>query len=63
VNKEIIKLMRKARKQGWRVEVTRKNHIKFLSPFGGIVVASGTPSENRGILNLKSRLKSKGLVQ
>jgi hypothetical protein len=62
VNKEILKLMRRAKKQGWSVQVTKKNHIKFFSPLGGIVVASGTPSESRGFLNLKARLKSKGLV-
>jgi predicted RNA binding protein YcfA (HicA-like mRNA interferase family) len=63
MDKEIAKLMRKAKKQGWRVEVTRKSHIKFLSPFGGIVIASGTPSEHRGLLNLKSRLKARGFVK
>jgi len=54
MNKEILKLMRRAKKQGWSVQVTKKNHIKFFSPLGGIVVASGTPSENRGFLNLKA---------
>ena len=51
-----------ARDQGWRVERTRRGHPLFYSPDGTTcVVGSGTPGDQRAILNLLSRLKRAGL--
>ena len=63
MSKDILKLIKKAREQGWRVEPTRNGHYKFFAPNGTIVVASSTPSENRGFKNLKSRLRARGFVE
>lgn len=32
------------KKQGWRVEVTKGSHIKFIAPDGSCMFASGTPT-------------------
>jgi transcriptional/translational regulatory protein YebC/TACO1 len=62
-SKDITKLIKKARQQGWRVEQTKNCHYKFFAPNGTIVVAGSTPSENRGFKNLKSRLRARGFVE
>jgi len=62
MNKDIIKLIKRARGQGWRVEPTKNSHYKFFAPDGTIVVAGSSPSENRGFKNLKSRLRARGLI-
>ena len=62
MNKDVVKLIKMAKQQGWRVEPTKNGHYKFFAPDGTIVVAGSTPSENRGFKNLKSRLRARGLV-
>lgn len=63
MNKEIAKLIKKARQQGWRVEQTKNCHYKFFAPNGTIVVAPSTPSSSRGFKNLKSHLRARGFVE
>lgn len=42
---ECQKLELAALEQGWRVEKTKGNHVRFLSPDGkGLVIVSSTPS-------------------
>lgn len=47
-------------RQGWRIEITKKNHLKLFSPEGGIVVASGTPSDWRAMMQLRADLRRHG---
>jgi hypothetical protein len=63
-NKEVNKLVRKAVKQGWRVEKGNANHIMFYPPDldKGIVTVSSTPSSPRNFKNGLSMLKAKGLI-
>jgi len=61
-NKEIEKLARLARKQGWTVEVTRANHLKFLPPGGGKPVFGGLTSCQTGVKKFTHSLKRAGLV-
>ena len=62
MNKELAKLMKLAIRNGWRVELTKKCHIKFYVPTGGIIVSGSTPSDPRSIKNLRSQLRAGGLV-
>ena len=55
-------LLELAKKQGWEVERNKNNHIKFLSPSGGIVFVSSTPSDHRALENIKRDLRVNGLV-
>lgn len=62
-NKEVNKLVKKAVKQGWRVEKGNANHIMFYPPniAEGFVTVSSTPSSERNFKNGLSLLRSKGL--
>lgn len=45
-------------KDGWTVEKTAGNHIKFKPPFGKEVIHAGsTPSDHRAIKNLEAQIK------
>lgn len=59
--RDLRKIVTRAREQGWRVELTRRSHVKFVPPEGPIVFTSGTPSDARGRLNLVSELRRSGL--
>lgn len=59
---ELVSVIRIARMAGWRIERTRKNHIKFVPPWGkGVVFFSGTTSDWRAVRNLRSKLRHHGL--
>lgn len=60
-NKDIEKLVRKARKQDWQVEVTGGNHIRFTSP-DGLVVTSGKSTCQVGVKKVTSQLRKAGLA-
>jgi len=52
------RLERELRADGWRIEITKKNHIKLYSPGGNcIVLASSTPSDSRDLENLKAEIR------
>lgn len=62
-NKEIMKIVRTAKKQGWRVEKASNSHILLYPPNieEGFVTMSGSPSSFRNHKNVLSLLKAKGL--
>lgn len=60
MNKNMKKLKKEAEEQGWTVEVTKKNHLKWISPDGDSVITSSTPSEYRGQKNFLSSLRRRG---
>ena len=60
--KEMRKIQKLAEAQGWRVTMTSKNHTKWLSPFGGIVISSSTPSYRRTLTHLKRDLRVNGFI-
>lgn len=62
-NKEVNALIRKAVKQGWRVEKGGTNHILFFPPDkeSGFVTVSSTPRSSRNLKNTFNLLKAKGL--
>lgn len=61
MGKELKKLIKAAEKQGWRVQPTKKGHVKFYSPDGKhIVTAAGTSGGGRSGANLLAQLKRYG---
>jgi len=64
-NKEIMKIVRKARKEGWLVVKTKNNHIQFYPPNNeeDIIVLPSTPafSSSRAFKNNIMKLRAKGL--
>lgn len=59
-NKDIEKLARRARKQGWEVQITRNNHLKFINPDGAVVVG-GLTACSSGVKKFQFQLKKAGL--
>jgi len=61
-DKDTEKLIRLAKKQGWSIEVTGGNHLKWLPPTKSQdLVISGLTMNTSGILQTKKRLKKAGL--
>lgn len=59
---ELYDLADAALAAGWRLQNTNKLHVRWLPPNGGrIVVTSGTPSDYRTFLNVRSQLRRSGL--
>lgn len=59
-NKDTEKMIRLAQKQGWEVEFTKSNHIKFRAPSGELIIA-GLSSNDSGVLQTRRRLVKAGL--
>jgi 2-keto-3-deoxy-galactonokinase len=60
-DKEIEKLVKKARKDNWDVTVTGGNHIKWVDPDGNTVCISGLTGSTPGWVKAKNQLKKAGL--
>lgn len=60
---DLNKVIEAAKRQGWRVDRTKKQHWRFLSPDRNQppIIFSGTPSDHRAIKNLVARLRRAGL--
>lgn len=54
-------LAKKALEQGWVIEYTRGNHIKWKSPNSTFYISSKTPSDTRSIKNTQAELVKLGL--
>lgn len=63
IPRELRKASRAARKQGWRIELTRNGHLRWVPPHRHreIVYTPCTPSEYRSIRNALSALRLSGL--
>lgn len=59
--KEMKKLFKYVRDQGWDVERRRNGHWAITGPEGDKVFCSGTPSDHRAIQNIKKDLSKAGL--
>jgi hypothetical protein len=61
-NKDLQQLITKAVRQGWEVEVTKSNHLKWISPSGERFTSAKTPSDHRAIKYVKQYLRRYGFV-
>lgn len=55
------RLARLARKAGWDISMTRKNHWAWRPPHGPVIYTPGTPSDWRHARNLAAELRRAGL--
>ena len=55
---ELKKHIRWACEQGWSVDRTAKNHLRFSREGCRATFFSGTPSDRRAILNHRSQLRN-----
>ena len=61
-NKEINKLMRSARKQGWDIVQIKSGHLKWVSPVGDIIYSAFTPSDRNAVKQIQRELRLKGFI-
>jgi len=54
-------LAEKAVAQGWSINLTGSDHIRWVSPSGVIVTSSQTPSDHRSFKNTRAELARRGL--
>lgn len=62
LRKEVRKLVEVARAQGWDVRMTKRHHWRFAPTQGQLVFTGSTPSDQRGLTNLRKDLMRQGLV-
>lgn len=58
MSKEVVALVRRLEKCGWRVERRRKHYIAFApNKRGGVVTIACTPSDRRAIKNTEALIR------
>lgn len=62
-NKDVNVLIKTAEKQGWAIELTNNNHLKWKSPNGGFFFSSSTPSDWRVLMKIKKDLRMYGFIE
>ena len=55
-------LMACAESQGWTVTRTGGDHYRWQGPCGQLVFSASTPSDRRGLSNLRATLRREGLT-
>lgn len=61
-NKEINKLMRQARKQGWDITQINNGHLKWVSPIGAVLYTSFSPSDVNAVKRINRDLIVNGFI-
>lgn len=60
---DVRPLAKKARKAGWSLLRTPKNHLQWVDPTGRVqVTSSGTPTDSHAVKNLRGDLRRAGLA-
>ena len=62
-SKEYSVLIKQAKKQGWEVNTTRGNHLKWVSPKGEFFFSALTSSDKRSIQYVKRDLRLRGFIE
>jgi hypothetical protein len=57
VSKAMRPIVDQAAKEGWNISLTSNGHIRFTHPCGALVHGPSTPSDHRGLKNLKATLR------
>lgn len=57
VHKSVRSVVETALRNGWTVERTKNNHLKFSHPVGATVFHSGTPSDHRANKNVEAKMR------
>lgn len=46
--------------QGWKIELTQGNHVRWTSPSGRVIFSAASPSDHRAIRNTVAMLRREG---
>jgi len=55
-------IKRRSIEQGWRVEPTNGQHLRWISPEGKFVISAASPSDFRAVKNHLSVMKKYGFM-
>lgn len=58
--KHLRKRAKRAKSQGWKVEMTKGNHFVWIAPHGQKVYSAATPSDIRADKNHRARMRRAG---
>jgi hypothetical protein len=59
---DLKSILKRATDAGCRISRTSRGHWRILCPGGGLIFTAGTPSDWRGLRNLKADLKRVGVM-
>jgi predicted RNA binding protein YcfA (HicA-like mRNA interferase family) len=54
---DLREVLVEAERSGWTVDHTRRGHLRLTHPNGALVYCSSTPSDYRGVKNLRALLR------
>lgn len=60
-NKDVNALIKKAQKQGWKIELTKSSHLRWTSPDGRFFHSASSPSDFRAIKYIRQYLRKYGM--
>jgi predicted RNA binding protein YcfA (HicA-like mRNA interferase family) len=61
IHRQVKDVIRNARRQGWRVGYTKKEHFKFMSPNGkDMIICAHSSASQRGFRNFLSLMRKAG---
>lgn len=61
MRKDMKKLVKEAKKQGFEVRISKTNHPMFYKNGAFVAKGASTPSDSRGFANLIAQLRRAGL--
>nr|WSX25642.1 hypothetical protein OG690_38525 [Streptomyces tubercidicus] len=62
MNRDIQDILKRVKKQGFAVRMNAKRHYRVTSPGGDTVTVPSTPSDQRSVKNVRSKLRKIGAV-
>lgn len=57
MHKDVRKLIRDMKREGWEVSIRGSGHVRLTHPCGEFVTTSLTPSDNRTMRNVRADLR------
>ena len=60
MKRDLTQMLKKIKKQGWTVEIRANGHLWLHGPAGQRIPSASTPSDYRGLLNLRAKLRRNG---
>jgi predicted RNA binding protein YcfA (HicA-like mRNA interferase family) len=62
IPRDLRRLAKHLRSQGWQVDMTKGGHVVFIGPRGQKVFTAATSSDRRGRKNLIAELRRRGAI-
>jgi hypothetical protein len=60
MKRDLKEILAKLTRAGWEARVTGSGHWRLRAPSGALIFTASTPSDYRGLANLRARLRRAG---